>query len=489
MARRLRAVLACALVLVVAGTLRFVASAQAPNKELAPFKGTVGVQASENAPFTRVFGRTVVPDDAYAVTQAASLGTLTLPDSSQVAIGERTAVRVGAFNNAAAGPGSTLTLNHGALRFAIVHPAGTRSNYTFQTQTSQIAVRGTIGYLIVGDEGTQLICIDCAPGDVAITIGGRVVTLTSGYTITITGPPGLATFTITPNDNSYNPSVAQFLLLLVHPDRLLRGRRTANGRRLVDPGRRRRRDHRGDHREQQRAHTDTDPVGDTDAQRIADADADADAGTLRQLDGLDEYADVHDRRRPGANVHRAADRAGRPDHHRLAELRRERRRCDGLAAVGADHADLRRFDDQRDRASRADVIAAAGSRLHDPHHRRQRSDGDGQRRHHLNVDRRPWAATHEPARAADVRTADTASTAVRTSASLGGFGRAEATLAESRPRNRCVEDFDGVRGAQLRAALAQQRLNLQRAAGVRARQQVGRDALHVVDLPFADLVR
>jgi hypothetical protein len=218
MARRLRAALACALVLVVAGTLRFVASAQAPNKELAPFKGTVGVQASENAPFTRVFGRTVVPDDAYAVTQAASLGTLTLPDSSQVAIGERTAVRVGAFNNAAAGPGSTLTLNHGALRFAIVHPAGTRSNYTFQTQTSQIAVRGTIGYLIVGDEGTQLICIDCAPGDVEITIGGRIVTLTSGYTITITGPPGLATFTITPNDNSYNPSVAQFLLLLVHPD-------------------------------------------------------------------------------------------------------------------------------------------------------------------------------------------------------------------------------------------------------------------------------
>ena len=218
MARRLRAVIACALVLMVAGTLRYVASAQAPNKELAPFKGTVGVQASDNAPFTRVFGRTVVPDDAYAVTQAASLGTLTLPDSSQVAIGERTAVRVGAFNNAAAGPGSTLTLNHGALRFAIVHPAGTRSNYTFQTQTSQIAVRGTTGYLIVGDEGTQLICVDCAPGDVTITIGTRVVTLLTGYTITIIGPPGLATFTITANDTSYNPSIAQFLLLLSHPD-------------------------------------------------------------------------------------------------------------------------------------------------------------------------------------------------------------------------------------------------------------------------------
>jgi len=215
MVRRLRAVSISALVLLASGGLYVVASAAPADKELAPFKGTVGTQAAPNAPLTRIFGRTIVPDDAYAVTAEASLGTLTLPDSSQVGIGERTTVQVGAFNNAAAGPGSTLTLNHGALRFAIVHPAGVRSNYSFKTATSQIAVRGTTGYLIVGDNGTQLICVDCAPGDVTILVNGQTVGLLTGQTITILGtPPGPVTFNITQVNQAYNPAVLQFLLLI-----------------------------------------------------------------------------------------------------------------------------------------------------------------------------------------------------------------------------------------------------------------------------------
>jgi hypothetical protein len=196
MFRPLRAALVCALVLVVSGALNIVAGAAPGDKELAPVRGTVGYEPTVNAPFNRIFGRAVVPDDAVAVTQDASLGTLTLPDSSQVALGERTRVQVGAFNSAAAGPGSTLTIYHGAMRFAI----------------------GTTAYLITGDDGTQLICVDCAPGDVTITIGQRIVQLVSGYTITIVGPPGFATFTITRNDQSYNPAVAQFLVLLPKPD-------------------------------------------------------------------------------------------------------------------------------------------------------------------------------------------------------------------------------------------------------------------------------
>jgi hypothetical protein len=218
MVRPLRVAIVCALVLVVSGTLRIVAGAAPGDKELAPVRGTVGYEPTVNAPFNRIFGRAVVPDNAIAVTQEASLGTLTLPDSSQVALGERTQVQVGAFNNGVAGPGSTLTIYHGAMRFAIVHPAGTRSNYIFNTTTSQIAVRGTVAYLITGDDGTQLICVDCAPGDVTITIGQRVVSLVSGFTITITGPPGFATFTISRNDQSYNPAVAQFLVILPKPD-------------------------------------------------------------------------------------------------------------------------------------------------------------------------------------------------------------------------------------------------------------------------------
>ena len=219
MVRRLRAAFVCALVLTAGGGLYLVAGAQGAEKVLAPFEGTVGYQPSAAAPVERIFGRKTVADDAFAVTQEASLATLTLPDSSQVAIGERTTVQVGAFNTAAAGPGSTLTLNHGALRFAVVHPAGVRSNYTFKTGTSQIAVRGTTGYLIVGDNGTQLICVDCAPGDVTILVNGQTVGLLTGQTITILGnPPGPVTFTITQIDQSYNPAVLQFLLLIGHPD-------------------------------------------------------------------------------------------------------------------------------------------------------------------------------------------------------------------------------------------------------------------------------
>jgi hypothetical protein len=203
--------------------LRVGAGAAGPDKVFAPFKGTVGYKPAKDAPFTRVVGKIPLPDNSYAVTQDASLATLTLPDSSQVAIGERTEVQVGAFNDATATSPTTLTVDHGALRFAVVHPAGQRSNYLFQTQTSQIAVRGTIGYLITAEHGTQLICIDCAPGDVEITIDGKVVELLSGHTITIVGSPGSETYTITPNDTSYNPAIAQFLLLLPHPDFVFTG--------------------------------------------------------------------------------------------------------------------------------------------------------------------------------------------------------------------------------------------------------------------------
>jgi hypothetical protein len=83
----------------------------------------------------------------YALTHVRLAALITMPDSSIVAIGEKTRVRVGAFNQTADGPGSTITVEQGTLRFDIRCPAGGTANYHFTTNTSQITVRGTVGLL------------------------------------------------------------------------------------------------------------------------------------------------------------------------------------------------------------------------------------------------------------------------------------------------------------------------------------------------------
>src|ERR1700730_6479068 len=111
-------------------------------------------------------------------------------------------------------PGATtqtnqITVNHGALKFAIHHPQGVRSNYTFSTPTSQIAVRGTEAYLVVGPKGTQVVCMDCAPGDVTVTINGEPVSLQTGQTITVSSTTP-ATYTVE-KTVAFNPALLQFL--------------------------------------------------------------------------------------------------------------------------------------------------------------------------------------------------------------------------------------------------------------------------------------
>jgi hypothetical protein len=210
MVRPLGAGLLCALIVFVAvGSIAPVGAAGG-DKVLNRVKGGVGYQLAENGPFKPIFGPFDVPDDAFAVTQAGARGSLQLRDSSVIDLGERTSVQVGAFNM----PGVTnqpnqITVNHGALKFTIHHPQGVRSNYTFSTPTSQIAVRGTEAYLVVGPKGTQVVCVDCAPGDVTITINGQPVSLQSGQTITISNTSP-ATYTVE-KTVGFNSALRQFL--------------------------------------------------------------------------------------------------------------------------------------------------------------------------------------------------------------------------------------------------------------------------------------
>jgi hypothetical protein len=153
--------------------------------ELRAVRGTSGYRVAVGAPFRRVFGRISLADDAFAVTEDAANALVVLPDSSEIALGPNTDVRIGAFSDPSASTPTTITLANGALRFDVRHPAGSRSNYRFTTTTSQIAVRGTIGLYATGPNGDVVSCLECANGDVVVTVGTQTFTLTSGESLFI----------------------------------------------------------------------------------------------------------------------------------------------------------------------------------------------------------------------------------------------------------------------------------------------------------------
>ena len=193
------------LALAFAGTVAIVASllpsaggAADAGKQLRRVKGNVGYQVAASAPLTPVFGKIDLPDDALAVTQADSVAELALPDSSIVTLGAGTRVQIGAFNTTAAGPGSTIVVNGGTLRFDIKRPAGGRANYQFVTATSQIAVRGTIGLLSFVNGITNVACVQCAADSVVVTTGGQTFALATGQLITINAAGSAVTGALTP---------------------------------------------------------------------------------------------------------------------------------------------------------------------------------------------------------------------------------------------------------------------------------------------------
>jgi hypothetical protein len=172
-------------------------SRAADDKVLQHVKGEVGYRPASDAPVTTVFGKFLLPDDYLAITRAQSAALLTLPDSSIVALGENTDVQVGAFNQTLAGPGSTITVNGGTLRFDIRRPQGGTANYRFTTVTTQIAVRGTIGLLSFVGGNTTVACLVCAADSVAVTVGAQTFSLASGQVLTVSAAGVVATAPLT----------------------------------------------------------------------------------------------------------------------------------------------------------------------------------------------------------------------------------------------------------------------------------------------------
>lgn len=167
------------------------------DKQLGRLKGVVGFATAPDAPMHEVFGRELIPDDDYAITQGNSAAVLALPDSSIVGIGQNTRVRVGAFNQTANGPGSTITVEQGTLRFDIHRPQGGVANYVFKTTTSQVAVRGTVGLLSVLGGNTTVACLVCAADSVSVTVGTQTIALATGQLITVSALGTVVTGTVT----------------------------------------------------------------------------------------------------------------------------------------------------------------------------------------------------------------------------------------------------------------------------------------------------
>jgi hypothetical protein len=170
----------------IASILPRITQAAGGSKQLQRVKGTVGYATDPDASdFKTVFAKFDLPDDDYAVTRVQSAAVLALPDSSLISLGENTDVKVSAFDSVSASPGATITVNNGSLRFDIRRPEGGQANYHFQTATSQVAVRGTVGLLSFINGVTTVGCVACAADSVAVTIGTNTVTLVTGQFITI----------------------------------------------------------------------------------------------------------------------------------------------------------------------------------------------------------------------------------------------------------------------------------------------------------------
>ena len=119
-------------------------AAASDEKSLQNMKGSVSSQTPAGAAQPLApNATTVLSDRDYAITGADSLAAIGLPDSSRVLVGAQSKVQLVAFNQVASTNAKFVVV--GKVRFIVQHPAGAKADYTFQTTTGSIAVRGTEG--------------------------------------------------------------------------------------------------------------------------------------------------------------------------------------------------------------------------------------------------------------------------------------------------------------------------------------------------------
>ncbi|MGR4065228.1 MAG: FecR domain-containing protein [Vulcanimicrobiaceae bacterium] len=129
-------------------------SAADTSKELQNVKGDVAYQAPNQAAKPIAPNASIaLADKTFAITGSESIGAVTLPDSSKVLVGSNSKVQMAFFSQAEGNTAKFIVYN-GSTRFTVQHPQGAAANYTFQTPTATVGVRGTQGDIGVASDGT-----------------------------------------------------------------------------------------------------------------------------------------------------------------------------------------------------------------------------------------------------------------------------------------------------------------------------------------------
>jgi hypothetical protein len=155
-------------------------------KSLENMKGNVFYQKPNAAQQAIALNASIdLPDEDYTITGAESLAQLTMPDSSQVLMGANTKVQLASFVQTDIA-NAKFVVYAGKTRFVVRHPQGAKANYTFQTATGTVAVRGTQGDIEYDASGALRVnvyelCDKNYP--VQVTAGGKTLTVIAGQSL------------------------------------------------------------------------------------------------------------------------------------------------------------------------------------------------------------------------------------------------------------------------------------------------------------------
>ncbi len=185
----------------------------AADKELQNVKGSVSYRNGDMSRFLAPRSQVSLDDNAWAMTGASSLAGIVMPDSSRVIVGSNTTVQLQSFT-----PGKVASAKfyilQGSVRFKVEHPQGSKANYTFQTPTAQIAVRGTQGDIVSDTNGNLQINVYSLSNPslpVQVTLSnGQVFTLAAGQSLTVGAVGGVVGASVSTISQSTFQPFSQF---------------------------------------------------------------------------------------------------------------------------------------------------------------------------------------------------------------------------------------------------------------------------------------
>jgi hypothetical protein len=188
----------------------------AADKLLQNVRGDVSYQSGAGAPqAVAVHADVTLSDNDVAITGGNfSQAAISLPDSTRILIGQNTKVRMSFFDQQPNLTTAKFILYGGKTRFTVEHPGGAKADYTFQTTTGQIAVRGTQGDIAVSDTSLQVNVYQVSDPStpVEVTLNDRkVYRLNAGQSLTV-GIAGaaIAAATVSSIDNTAMAPFSEF---------------------------------------------------------------------------------------------------------------------------------------------------------------------------------------------------------------------------------------------------------------------------------------